>query len=296
MSPSALGEALDRIEAGDLSVRLPVPAQEAEARIARSLNRLAESLAARTAEQAAGQNELLALQRRVGRAQRLAALGAMVARLAHEMGTPLHSVAGHLDLLLADEGLPPRARERVEIVLAEVERLGMMIREHLRWLRSPEPKLAPTDLNALVRRAMAVMRPVLQARSITPTLDLDPKAAAPFRCDAHQVEQVLMNLVQNALDAMPRGGDLAVRTAVTESGRAISVCDDGEGIPPELLGRVAEPFFTTKAAERGTGLGLPLCLEIARHHGGDIALDSKPGIGTVVTVTLTDLPAGGAHA
>jgi signal transduction histidine kinase len=296
-SLSALGEALDRIGAGEFSFRLPVPAEEAGARVARSFNRLAESLderASRKAEHAAGQTELLVLQRRLGRAERLAALGAMVARLAHEMGTPLHSVAGHLDLLLADEGLPSRVRERAEIALGEVERLGMMIREHLRWLRSPEPDPAPTDLNALVQRIMAVMRPVLENRSITLTLDLDPEAAAPFACDARQVEQVVMNLVQNALDAMPRGGSLALRTAMTSSGRAISICDDGEGIPLEVMDRVLEPFFTTKAAQRGTGLGLSLCQEIARSHGGDIVLDSKSGVGTVVTVTLTDLTAGEA--
>ena len=95
-----------------------------------------------------------------------------------------------------------------------------------------------------------------------------------------------MNLIQNALDAMPEGGRLTVRTAATDGGLAISVGDDGAGIAEEHLDQVFEPFFTTKATGRGTGLGLFLCREIARKHGGDIALDSRPGLGTVVTMTL----------
>jgi signal transduction histidine kinase len=295
----ALSEALDRISAGDFSVRLPVPEQGTPARVALSFNRLAESLQGKAAratryarEPGARQSDLLALQRRLGRAERLVALGAMAAKLAHELGTPLHSVAGHLDLLLAQEELPLPVRERAEIVAGEVERLGLLIRRHLRWLRSPEPEPVPTNVNSLMERIMAVMRPVLEVRSIASSLDLDPEAAAPFPCDARHVEQVVMNLVQNALDAMPEGGSLVVRTAVTESGRAISVCDDGDGIPEEHIDRVFEPFFTTKEAGRGTGLGLSLCREIARNHGGDIVLDSKPGIGTVVTLTLAG-PAGG---
>ena len=231
-------------------------------------------------------NELQVLQRRLGRAERFAALGALAATLAHELGTPLHSIAGHLDLLRADPTLPAPLRQRTEVVAGEVDRLCRLIRGHLKQLRSPLPQPAPTDLNAVVTRIARVMEPVLESRGIATTLDLAPKAADRFLCDAQQVEQVLVNLVQNALDAMPEGGHLTIRTAASEEGRAISVHDTGEGIPPELLEHVFEPFFTTKEEGRGTGLGLGLCREIAHHHGGDVALDSEPGYGTIVTLTL----------
>jgi signal transduction histidine kinase len=234
--------------------------------------------------------ELQSLQRRLGRAERLAALGALAATLAHELGTPLHSIAGHLDLMRTDPSLPGALKERTEIVAGEVDRLCELIRHHLKRLRSPLPAPAPNDVTALVSRIVRVMEPTCAAKRVRVQLDLDEAAAAPFACDGRQVEQVLMNLMQNAFDAMPDGGRLTIRTTHLESGRAISVCDDGQGIPPDVIDRVFEPFFTTKGADHGTGLGLSLCREIARNHGGDVALDSRPGEGTVVTLTLGTPP------
>lgn len=234
-------------------------------------------------------SELQALQRRLNHAERFAALGALAATLAHELGTPLHSVAGHLALLRDDPALPPRLRERTEIVAGEVDRLCQLIRRHLERLRSPLPEPVPTDVNGLVQRIARVVGPLLETRGVALELDLADDAAAPFACDGGQVEQVLMNLVQNAVDAMPDGGTLTVRTLASPESRAISVCDTGVGVSPEVMERVFDPFVTTKEA-RGTGLGLGLCREIARNHGGDIVLDSQADTGTVVTLTLGPHP------
>lgn len=235
------------------------------------------------------QSELLELQRRLAQAERLAALGALVATLAHELGTPLHSVAGHLDLVLDEPELPAAARERLAIVAGEVERLSGLIRKHLRRLRAPLPEPRPTDVNRLVAHIVEVMRPLFLARGIDCVSEFARGAAVELRCDPDQIEQVVLNLVQNALDAMPDGGRLEIRTSRTAHGRAISVADSGRGVAPEHLGRVFDPFFSTKRSDEGTGLGLALCLEIARSHGGDIVLDSKPGVGTVVTLTLGEV-------
>lgn len=296
MNPSArdplpeVAAAIERFGAGDLDARAA-----GDSELAQAFNRMAHRIRIRLEEAqevlAAGQSELQAHQRQLGRAERLAALGALVARLAHELGTPLHSVAGHLDLMLSDGGLPEALRRRAMVIAGEVDRLGALIRNHLKRLRSPQPEIEPTDLSALVRRIIDLMRPLLEVRSVAVELDLPAVAAAPFECDPRQVEQVVMNLVQNALDAMPEGGTLILRTMVTEHGRAISVADSGSGVAPEHLDRVFEPFFTTKGAGHGTGLGLSLCREIAHAHGGDIVLDSKPGMGTVVTLTLGAVPA-----
>lgn len=233
--------------------------------------------------------ELLELQRRVARSEQLAALGAMAARLAHELGTPLHSVAGHLDLLLAEEELPDAARERIAIVAREVDRLGRLIRANLRQLRTSEAAVQPTDVNALVDSVLVMMQPVLDAHGITVARDFDADAHEEFSCDALQVEQALVNLVQNAVDAMSGGGTLSLTTRRVGRGRLISVADDGVGVEEENLDRLFEPFYSTKSQSGGCGLGLVICREVARNHGGNIVLDSKPGLGTVVTLTLGPL-------
>ena len=285
-----VADAIERFGAGDLDARAT-----GDSELSQTFNRMAGRVRDRLRQAqevlAAGQSELQAHQRQLGRAERLAALGALVARLAHELGTPLHSVAGHLDLMLADDGFPAVLRERALVIAGEVDRLGALIRNHLKRLRSPQPEIEPTDLSSLVRKIIDLMRPLLEVRSVSVELDLPPDAGEPFLGDPRQIEQVVMNLVQNALDAMPQGGNLILRTMVTENGRAISVADTGCGVAPEHLDRVFEPFFTTKGAGQGTGLGLPLCREIAHSHGGDIVLDSKPGMGTVVTLTLGTVPA-----
>jgi signal transduction histidine kinase len=231
-------------------------------------------------------SELVALQRKLARAERLAVLGALAGRLAHELGTPLHSIGGHLDLMLKDPRLPKDLRERAQIVADEVDRLCGLLRDYLKRLRAPDPRPVPTDLNALVGRIARLMGPVLEAGSVALRLELDPLASAPFRLDPRQVEQVLLNLVQNALDAMPGGGTLVLATGAEPQGRRVSVRDTGHGIPADLRERVFEPFFTTKDLGEGSGLGLAICLEIARAHGGTVSVDSEPGEGTAVTVRL----------
>jgi signal transduction histidine kinase len=232
---------------------------------------------------------LLSLQHKLAQSQRAAALGALAGRLAHELGTPLHSISGHLDLMLADEGLAGDLRKRTEIVSGEVARLSLLIRRYLRRLRTPDPAPRPTDVRALVENVLDVLEPILDRQGVELELDFEVGVEELFSCDGDQVEQVVLNLVQNAIDAMPGGGRLVLRAGPTEDGRAISVCDSGRGIPSRYIEYVFEPFFTTKGAHRGSGLGLAICREIARAHGGDILLDSKPGLGTIVTLTLEPL-------
>lgn len=226
------------------------------------------------------------LERRLAETQKMAALGALVARLAHEIGTPLHSMGGHLDLLLADPGVGESARRRVEILSGEVSRLSMLIRRYLVRLRPPEPARRSTDLAALCRHVVDILEPSLESRGIELGIDVGGAGAAPVACDRHQIEQVLLNLVQNAVDAMPAGGLVTIRLDGSDEGRTISVADSGRGFPEHLRDRIFEPFFTTKPPGRGSGLGLAICREVAQAHGGDIRFDSKAGVGTTVTLSI----------
>jgi len=195
-------------------------------------------------------------------------------------------VAGHLDLLLAEDDLSDSARARIAIVAREVDRLGRLIRTHLRQLRSGDRVTRATDLNALVQEVAAMMQPGVDASGLELALELDPHASEPFACDPLQVEQAMVNLVRNAIDATEEGGSITVRTQCAGRGRVLSVADTGAGVAADVRERVFEPFFSTKGPGEGSGLGLAICREVARAHGGSIVFDSEPGIGTVVTLTL----------
>jgi signal transduction histidine kinase len=234
------------------------------------------------------------LERRLAQTQKVAALGALVARLAHEIGTPLHSMGGHLDLLMADPDVGTVARRRVEILSGEVDRLSKLIRRYLVRLQPPGPERRPTDLAALCRRVADLLEPSLAPRGIEIGVDVVGAGPQPVACDPDQIEQVLLNLVQNAVDAMPRGGLVTIRVDGTADGRTISVADSGRGVPKRLRDHVFEPFFTTKPPGKGSGLGLAICREVARAHGGDLRMDSKEGVGTTVTLSVTAPVAGSA--
>lgn len=232
-------------------------------------------------------DELIATQQRLARAERAASLGLLVGQIAHEVGTPLHSIAGHLQLVLEDDALPHGIQDRLRIVAGEVQRLHHLIEGHLAALRPPAPAREPVILNRLIAETAALMRPLIDARRLRLELDSDPSMDHPVDCDPGQVRQALVNLVQNAIDASEEGGSILIRSAAAAQGVAISVCDSGAGLDPALAEHVFDPGFSEKGKGRGNGLGLSICREIARRHGGEVLFDSAPGEGTVVTLVLS---------
>jgi signal transduction histidine kinase len=238
-------------------------------------------------------HDLYASQRELARLERLASLGQVAREIAHEFATPLNVISGTLQMLLEDPALKPEHRERLGRVLAQTERLIQTSRDTLSPLKMPAPELRPGDLNHLVREVAAFMAPAFAARRVEFRARLDPKIP-PVRADLHQIEQVLLNLISNALDAMPGGGRIAVDTGVDPPADpsagppsvVFRVRDDGVGIPPEHLAHIFDPFFSTKGAGRGTGLGLAICKEIIAQHRGEIRIKSTPGQGSLVVVRL----------
>ncbi len=269
---------------------------EENARLLERVNRFNEDLRLRVAEatqELADRNEALRqaherlfdLQRLLGRAQRLAAMGQLTASIAHEIGAPLNSIAVHLQLLARSPALSAQDRQRLVTIDGQIQRLVQTVQERLAATRSGARQLEPTDLNEVVRSVTDLMTPVLAAKGIASSFvpsELLPK----IRADGHQLQQVVLNLTTNAMDAMEAGGSLRIETGVDGDMLFLRIADSGPGIPTDVRDRIFEPFFTTKAARQGTGLGLTVCQQIAKTHGGTIQVADTPGGGATFEIRL----------
>ena len=165
----------------------------------------------------------------------------------------------------------------------EVNRLDYIITQFLQAIRPAAPQFKPTSLNDVVQKSLALLRPELDNRGLDVKARLARQLPA-VPADAMQMQQVLVNLIKNAMQAMTRGGALTLQTGEGEDGVWLSVADTGSGIPPEQINRIFEPFFTTK--KKGTGLGLMIVQRIVRAHGGRIELESHAGRGATFRVWL----------
>ena len=233
--------------------------------------------------------QLFQAQRRLRHAERLALAGRFMAQIAHEIGTPLHSVAGHLELLrreLPAAALDGEPGRRLRIVEDQLVRVSQTIARLLGVTRSAPGSRERVAVNALVAETVELIRPGVTAGGLTLELDASPDDPA-VDGRAPQLQQVLLNLLTNAIDATPSPGRIAVRTRRPAPGRVeIEVADSGRGISPEVQDSLFDPFFTTKEAGRGTGLGLFIAAEIVREHGGEISVKSQAGEGSSFLVGL----------
>jgi len=218
--------------------------------------------------------------------ERLRAITLLSGSLAHEIGNPLNSLNIHLQLLRREiHDLPPEERQRLEDLVRvagdEVARLDSIISQFLRAVRPAPPKLEPTDLRALLEDTIEFMKPEISNRDVIVHLDA-PDDLPAASADRVQMRQAFFNIIKNAIQAMPGGGVLKVSLAPTERFVAVSFRDTGSGIDPENIGRVFEPYHTTRAG--GSGLGLMIVQRVLRDHGGEIEIHSEPGRGTTVTL------------
>lgn len=231
--------------------------------------------------------------------ERLAAAGQTAAQFAHEVGTPLNLISGHVQLLHARLDADERARARLETISAQIERIERIVRSMLDRTRPEAVELTPLDLNALLVRIFDVTAPALDARGVRLESDL-AAGLPPVAGDADRLQQVFINLINNALDAMPDGGLLRVSTSATAGGAGgrpvashrnssdnlfaeqsvfVEFADTGWGITEDLRARIFDPFYTTKEVGRGTGLGLVVVRQVMREHGGEIEVSSQAGRG-----------------
>ncbi len=206
----------------------------------------------------------------------------LAAGVAHEIGNPLNALALNIQLLERDPG----DRESIEICKSQIKRLDGIIRDFLAALRPTKPNLAPGSLADPLRDCINALRSQLEERRIRVTLNV-ATALPSVAIDHAQMVQVFFNLLKNALEAMRDGGTIEMSISSNDDTVAVRIADSGEGIPPERLAHLFEPYRTSK--ENGTGLGLMITKRIVEDHGGTIDVESEVGRGTVFTIRLPRL-------
>jgi two-component system sporulation sensor kinase A len=234
--------------------------------------------------------ERVRLQEQLIERERLAALGRITGAIAHELGTPLNSVLGYTQLL-ANADISEDARRRLKIIESQVQRMAEIIKHYLSRTRGAPHTHRPINLNELVLETLVQLEMRFQQSHVHVMTELS-ESLPVLNADGAALQRVMMNLLNNAIDAMETGGTITVTTELTEPpeslrrGMVVEITDTGAGIPAELLPKVFNLFVTTKSEARGTGLGLAICQEIIRAHGGSIHLSSQVGEGTCVRIFL----------
>ena len=220
--------------------------------------------------------------------ERFNALTLLAAGVAHEIGNPLNSLNIHLQLIerearKIDGAKAAELQESVEVARAEVNRLDSIISQFLRAIRPTRPQLRPENVNAIVEEAVRFFAPEIKDRDIVVEQEL--RSDLPLlELDRDQMKQALYNVIKNSFEAMKARGILRIRTDMDESHVIVRFTDTGGGMSAENLGRVFEPYFTTKSS--GTGLGLLIVRRIVREHGGELSIESTEGKGVSITIRL----------
>jgi len=300
---TALQRATEHISSGDLGYRIQVHSDDEIAELARSFNDMSSRLESEhnqnlvwthTLEERVDEKtrELRRAHEHALQTEKMAYIGKMAAVLAHEINNPLSGILTYAKLLRKwtereDMGESRRAeiRDSLDLIASESRRCGDLVKNLLTFSRATPMNLQPTDLNHVIEQSLRLVQHQADLAGIQVQPQLEPDLP-PVRCDAAQIEQVLLALIMNAMDAMPQGGNLWIISSSSNHRVQIIVRDDGSGIPAEILPRIFEPFLTTKETGRGVGLGLAISHSILERHNGNIAVQSEVGRGTTFAVTL----------
>ncbi len=297
----ALAAKARRVSQGDYSGPVQLTQQDEIGQLAREMNHMCdELLAARERIEREVQARLNA-QSALRHADRLTTVGVLAAGLAHELGTPLNVVSMRSKMIATGEVGGDEALGNARIIGEQTQQMTRIIRQLLDFARRSTPNTSQVQLQALAEQVLALLMPLADKAKCRLVLEPGPPLSA--RVDEGQMQQVLTNLVLNAVQAMPTGGQVTLSLARVRATpppdvgglegdyARLSVRDEGAGIPPEVLPRVFEPFFTTKPVGDGTGLGLPVTWGILRDHHGWIHVDSPPGQGATFSLFLPLEPA-----
>ena len=312
-------QVMESAEQGQLDVRAGVRSSDEVAQLAGHLNQmltrienfnteLGRKVEEATVELARANDELKRIyeelfetQKNLARSERLAVAGQLAASLAHEIGTPLNSISGHVQLLARQANGSDASRRRFQIIEKQIDNIVRTVKQLLSWTRKFDLRIEPVDLRHILQESTLISSPALQARKIRVQMKLDAECP-PIQGDPAYLQQVFLNLINNSMDAMPQGGELRIRLRhpgeepsephpagdAQRNGRTIVVefADTGQGMSAETLAHIFEPMFTTKRIGTGAGLGLAICQQIIRQHAGTIEVASEVGRGTRFTIGL----------
>jgi PAS domain S-box-containing protein len=224
------------------------------------------------------------LQEQLRRTERVAELGTLASGMAHEIGTPMNVILGRAEYLM-DRVTEEPIKKGLQTIITQVERITRVMNQLLSFARRKAPQRIPLDLRKVIEDGMEMFQERLARNQIRVEMEMADTCPMVL-ADADQMSQVLINLIVNALHAMPEGGTLHVGLEPEQPMVKLTVADTGHGIPRELIEKVFEPFFTTKEFGKGTGLGLTVVKGIIEEHQGSIAVESQEGKGTKFTILL----------
>lgn len=302
--------AMAKARVGDLSVRAPVRRDDELGTIAKGFNRMIKDISVRDQEREqlllqvknfndelqnevkhatknlrASNEDLLETQQRLARSERLAAIGQVAASLAHEIGTPLNAISGHLRLIARAHQNDLEMRRRVEIINSQLDSVVKSVKNLLTRTQRPRPEFQPFDLNALVQELLWLVQPTLDTHDIKAVTDLD-KDLPLLWADHDSLLQLFLNLTNNSIEAMAGGGDIAITTRFDRLARNAEILfrDSGIGIDLSAINNLFEPMWTTK--ETGSGFGLAIAHQIAIEHEGRIEIMKEQREGVTFRITL----------
>jgi signal transduction histidine kinase len=240
----------------------------------------------------ASNQALLRMQQQMICSERLAVAGQMAASLAHEIGTPLNAISGHLQLLARDHPQHYETQRRVQVITKQLEFIVGIVRRLLRWAHKKQFRFRPADLNLMMREILTLVLPVLEQRGIAVSTDFTA-GLPPVSVDRDALNQVFLNLINNSLDAMPGGGRLEISTRIDRDNGMVELIfrDTGIGIDSAAIEHIFDPMWTTKPS--GSGFGLPIAREIIVEHSGQIEAVCERRQGATFVVRL---PLNGANA
>jgi two-component system sensor histidine kinase AtoS len=224
------------------------------------------------------------------RAEQLKMVGELAAGLAHEIKNPLAGIKGSIQVMVETTDIAQEDRSLILKAIDEIKRIETLLKSLLNFAKPPKLQLMPTDINDLLDKAIALS---LKHPSLAPNGSKTINVLKDFDSDLYeimadpmQLQQVFLNLMFNAIEAMPQGGALAIKTLLDDADNMlhIAISDSGKGMDPLILDQIFLPFFTTK--RKGSGLGLSICQRLVDQHGGSISAESAPGKGTVFTLLI----------
>jgi two-component system NtrC family sensor kinase len=311
--------AMSRAKAGDLEAQVVASSKDEVGLLSQEFNSMISQVRGMTKEREAQQSilrervheatlelehrnqqlretnlELWRTTRRMNELGRLAAAGQTAAHFAHEVGTPLNLISGHVQLLKSDlERNPHDAETRIKVIIAQIERIERIVRRMLDKTRF-ETELSPLDLNDLLHRLCDAMSPALDKRNIKLVEQLGENVPL-IAGSADRLQQLFLNLINSSLDAMPNGGELRIVTATAGSANdrthsaTVDFADTGLGMMPDVLDHIFDPLYTTKQRGHGTGLGLVIVSQIVSEHGATMEVESEPGKGTRFRLTFSGI-------